>query len=96
MFDGGWHLSFVGGIDRIKEKIKGYSHQEYNNNHILSSIEGKINGNSDLFGRTNNTYRDDIQEYFFDGMKKIDIETYTYPIKIVTLIKDKFPYLIKV
>jgi beta-1,4-mannosyl-glycoprotein beta-1,4-N-acetylglucosaminyltransferase len=95
MFDGGWHLSFVGGIDRIKEKIKGYSHQEYNNNHILSSIEGKINGNSDLFGRTNNTYRDGIQEYFFDNMKKIDIETYTYPKKILSLIKDKFPYLIK-
>lgn len=95
IFDGGWHLSFVGGVDRIKEKIKGYSHQEFNNDNILTSIENKINSNSDLFGRTNNTYRDELQEYFFDGMKKIDIETYTYPTKILTLIKDKFPYLIK-
>jgi beta-1,4-mannosyl-glycoprotein beta-1,4-N-acetylglucosaminyltransferase len=95
IFDGGWHLSYVGGIDRIKEKIKGYSHQEYNNNHVLSSIEGKINNNSDLFGRTNNTYKDGLQEYFFDNMKEIDLETYTYPKNVLSLIKNKFPYLIK-
>lgn len=95
MFASGWHLSYVGGIDRIKQKIKGYSHQEYNNDYILSSLESKISSNKDLFGRTNNTYRDGLQEYFFDGMKKIDLETYTYPKKIVDLVKEKFPYLIK-
>jgi beta-1,4-mannosyl-glycoprotein beta-1,4-N-acetylglucosaminyltransferase len=95
IFDGGWHLSYVGGIDRIKEKIKGYSHQEFNNNHVLSSIEGKINSNSDLFGRTNTTYQDSLQEYFFENMKKIDLETYTYPKNVLNLINNKFPYLIK-
>jgi beta-1,4-mannosyl-glycoprotein beta-1,4-N-acetylglucosaminyltransferase len=95
IFNGGWHLSYVGGIDRIKQKIQGYSHQEYNHNGVLSSIESKINSNSDLFGRRNNTYSDTLQEYFFDNMKKIDIETYTYPKNIVDLIKIKFPYLIK-
>ena len=95
IFNGGWHLSFVGGVDRIKEKIKAYSHQEFNNNRILSSIESKINNNSDLFSRTNNTYKDSLQEYFFSNMKKIDLESYTYPKKMVSLIKNKFPYLIK-
>ena len=95
MFDGGWHLSYVGGVDRIKEKIKSYSHQEFNNNFILSSIEDKINNNSDLFGRTNWTYSDSMQEYFFSEMKKIELETYTYPKNVLNLIKNKFPYLIK-
>jgi beta-1,4-mannosyl-glycoprotein beta-1,4-N-acetylglucosaminyltransferase len=95
IFDGGWHLSYIGGVDRIKEKIKGYSHQEFNNDSVLLSIESKINNNSDLFGRHNWTYRDKLQEYFFDNMKKIDLDTYTYPKSILSLIENKFPYLIK-
>ncbi|MGN1154116.1 MAG: hypothetical protein ACI4S3_08810 [Candidatus Gastranaerophilaceae bacterium] len=28
--DGGWHFSYLGGIDSIVNKIKSFSHQEYN------------------------------------------------------------------
>lgn len=50
----GWHLTFFGGIDQIKNKIESYAHQEFNTDeiknesHILSSIE---NG-KDILNRT--------------------------------------------
>lgn len=28
--NGGWHFSFLGGIDAIRHKLKTYAHQEYN------------------------------------------------------------------
>ena len=28
--DGGWHFSFMGGVERIREKLAAYAHQERN------------------------------------------------------------------
>ncbi len=95
LFESGWHLSFVGGPDRVKTKIQSYSHQEYNNSSFLNNVENNINSNKDLFFRTNLTYKDKFQEYYFSNMKTIDLSNYSYPKKIVDLIKNKFPYLIK-
>lgn len=95
LFDSGWHLSFVGGPERIKTKIQSYSHQEYNNSFILGNIENSINSNTDLFLRKNNTYSDNLQQYYFSEMKKVDLLSYTYPKNIIDFIKNKFPYLIK-
>lgn len=95
LFESGWHLSFIGGLERIKTKIESYSHQEYNNSFFINNIENNLNSNKDLFLRTNNTYKDKYQEYYFSEMKKVDLSTYTYPKNIVDFIKNKFPYLIK-
>lgn len=94
-YDAGWHLSFVGGVDRIKNKIISYSHQEYNHPIILSTIEQKIQENKDLFDRRNKTYNEPSQEYYFEKMKIVDLQNYTYPKKILFLIENKFNYLIK-
>ena len=34
----GWHLSFVGGEERVKTKITNYAHQEFNNSYVIDSI----------------------------------------------------------
>lgn len=91
--NGGWHLSFVGGIDRIKYKISSWGHQEYNNDYIHSSIESKINRNSDIFDR-HNSGAAQHEVYYFDGLKHLSIDGY-YPDEIVELVRTKFPYLIK-
>jgi len=79
--NGGWHLSFMGGVDRIKHKLECYGHQEFNNDFIKSNIEVKVNQNSDLFNRN-------------IASKIIDIDNY-YPYNTIQLIKTKYPYLIK-
>lgn len=94
--DSGWHLSYVGGEQRIKTKIQSYSHQEYNYQYLLDTVQKKIDENTDLFGRKNYSYKDPNQKYFFENMVSINIDEYTYPKKIVNLIKNKFPYLIKI
>lgn len=51
--DGGWHFSYIGGIEMIKAKIQSFSHQEFNKNRYLhkKNIELAIRGKKDLFGR---------------------------------------------
>jgi beta-1,4-mannosyl-glycoprotein beta-1,4-N-acetylglucosaminyltransferase len=49
--NGGWHFSFMGGSESIKTKIDAYSHQEYNNQTILSNVENNIESENDPFFR---------------------------------------------
>ena len=55
--DGGWHFSFVGSEgnlpadQRVKNKIKAYAHQEYNNFRTLRRIKGRVESGSDVFDR---------------------------------------------
>ena len=79
--NGGWHLSFVGGMDRVKHKLESYGHQEYNNDYVKSNIENKIIQNSDLFDRNIKSEIISIDDY--------------YPKNMIELIKNKYPYLIK-
>jgi len=51
---GGWHLSYFGDKNFISNKIKNFSHQEYNNNYYTDTnmINEKINNSYDLFDRS--------------------------------------------
>ena len=51
--NGGWHFSFMGGAEKVKDKITAYSAQEMVNSHVLQSIENNINNNVDPFFRGN-------------------------------------------
>jgi beta-1,4-mannosyl-glycoprotein beta-1,4-N-acetylglucosaminyltransferase len=53
---GGWHLSYFGNSNFIIDKIKSYSHQEYNVMPFISpdKINKHIEESSDLFDRTKN------------------------------------------
>jgi len=90
--NGGWHLSFVGGPDRIKYKLSSYGHQEFNNESIKSNIENKINENSDLLNRRRGD--SDVEKFYYEKLKPLDINGY-FPKNIVELVKNKYPYLIK-
>ena len=51
--NGGWHLSYFGNSDFIKNKIINFAHQEYNNESIVNDdyINNKISKGIDLYGR---------------------------------------------
>ena len=53
IYDGGWHFSFLKEPRRISEKIKGYSHQEYNYPEFTDEkkIEERIKNRVDIFER---------------------------------------------
>jgi len=51
--DGGWHFSFLGDREHIRQKIESYGHIEFNNDLIKSdeNIDKAINEGRDVFGR---------------------------------------------
>jgi beta-1,4-mannosyl-glycoprotein beta-1,4-N-acetylglucosaminyltransferase len=50
---GGWHFSYLGGVQRIQAKIAAFSHQELNHPRYTeaANIAGAIKSGRDLFGR---------------------------------------------
>ncbi len=53
--NGGWHFSYFGDIDFIKNKIQNFAHQEFNNPKYLDNkkIEEQIRNCDDLYFRNN-------------------------------------------
>ena len=39
---GGWHMTYIGGVEAVKNKIKSFSHQEVNTEEFLASLDRKI------------------------------------------------------
>ena len=50
--NGGWHLSYFGNVEFIKNKIVNFSHQEFNNPSCVNDeISTKIENNKDILNR---------------------------------------------
>lgn len=56
--NGGWHLSYFGDLNFIVNKIKSFSHQEYNNNNYIETdkLEEKIKQGINFIGGLNLKY----------------------------------------
>ncbi len=64
---GGWHFSFLQTPEQILEKIKSFSHGEYDNQNLSSKeIEGKILKNEDIFERGTKLEKIDIDKSYPD------------------------------
>lgn len=50
--NGGWHLTYFGGAERIANKLENFAHQEYNKAEFknIDHIESSISEGRDLFG----------------------------------------------
>lgn len=80
--NGGYHFSFLGGVEKIRTKIKSFAHTEFNREDILSeeNIVESIEKGKDVFNRPGVSY-----EF---------VDPYQYPQKIRELM-FKYPHLIK-
>jgi len=79
--NGGWHFTYLGGEERIKQKIESFSHQEYNNPNVKNNISNSLNQNTDIFGRNKQ-------------FKVFDLTEENFP-KYIVENKDKYADLIK-
>ena len=62
---GGWHFSYLQTPSQILNKIKSFSHGEFNNNNINEkNIEEKILKNEDIFNRGINLKKIDLDENY--------------------------------
>jgi beta-1,4-mannosyl-glycoprotein beta-1,4-N-acetylglucosaminyltransferase len=62
--NGGWHLSYFGDKFFIQNKIKNFSHQEYNNAEYtdLEKIENRVKNSVDTFDRNGTIYKIKIED----------------------------------
>jgi hypothetical protein len=71
----------MGGIDRVKNKLKSYSHQENNQTHIIDGVDQMLNTEDTI--------------YDFRGDKSIKVKMgHDHPEWLVQNI-NKFKYLVK-
>jgi beta-1,4-mannosyl-glycoprotein beta-1,4-N-acetylglucosaminyltransferase len=77
--NGGWHFSFMGGEEKIVEKLEAYAHQEYNTSFYKENIVKNITSNSDLF--------------FRGGLTQVELDE-TYPKYLLDNL-DKYKHMLK-
>ena len=83
--NGGWHFSYLGGVDRIITKIESFAHQEFNLDSIKKElkVEQLIQNGKDILGRKSRKFK----------YKPLPID-HSFP-KYLIENQDKFQNLIK-
>lgn len=82
---GGWHFSYLGGVEKIIKKIESFAHTEFNRDDIKSeeNIRQALEEGKDIFGRN------DIR---FEKLTSVDgVE---YPPRLINLMRQ-YPQFIK-
>lgn len=76
--NGGWHFSYFGGVDRIKNKLESYAHQEFNNDIVKQNIHTNIVSNSNILNPGDNTIFKPADRSIFDDEVLNDPEFFPY------------------
>lgn len=73
ILNGGWHFSYMGGIEMIKRKIATIAHSEYDQEQFTSdaNIKRALETGRDLFGREEKFEIVDFESEFSVEMKKV-------------------------
>ena len=83
--NGGYHFTSCGGIDMIREKIKSWGHQEFNNDVVINNIEKNVRSGQDIFQRETGTNlkRIDIYDiHYFDTTMSDVLAPYLHLISV--------------
>lgn len=81
--DCGYHFTSCGSIDMIREKIKSWGHQEFNNSIVIKNIEKNILSGQDIFQRETGT-----------NLKRVDIMDRQYFDSAMSGLLVQYPHLI--
>jgi beta-1,4-mannosyl-glycoprotein beta-1,4-N-acetylglucosaminyltransferase len=90
--NGGWHLSYFGDASFISNKIKNFSHQEYNTIEFTSidNIQERISSKKDLYNRPRDniidlpfTENDYLPPYYYSILKKSKNVCFIHSCRIV-------------
>lgn len=74
IMDGGWHFSYMGGLEKVKQKIQASSAQEWNNEYVINNLEQNLKEERDVILRGDYLSRVSIDDtyprYFLDNLTK--------------------------
>lgn len=77
----GYHFTSCGGLELVREKIKSWGHQEFNNDGVLNNIEKNIASGQDIFQRETGTTLKQVElsdTRFFDSEMSCCIAQYNH------------------
>lgn len=86
----GWHFSYLGGLEKIKEKIRSFAHTEFNKEEFLSdeNIMEAMEKGKDVFKRPGVHYRFVSPLYYPGYLRNIMLQ---YPALLHLKRKDTVP-----
>ena len=58
--NGGWHFSYLGGKEKVKEKIRAFAHTELNPEEIVNQGEGSFRGEKITYIKINDFFPKEI------------------------------------
>lgn len=72
--NGGWHFTWQGGTEKIKNKLEAYDHQEINTDKIKRQIKDTISENKDIRGRHIKFWKDEsrLPKYLLENKGKYE------------------------
>ena len=79
IYNGGWHFTFLGGVEKVLHKLKSYAHSEYNNETFLDEkkIDEFIKNGYDFQNSglkyeiiDINEHKDDYPDYLVNNLNK--------------------------
>lgn len=74
IMDGGWHFSYMGGLERVKQKIEASSAIEWNNDDVINNLEKNLKEEKDAIFRGDYLIKVNIDEtypqYFLNNLNK--------------------------
>jgi beta-1,4-mannosyl-glycoprotein beta-1,4-N-acetylglucosaminyltransferase len=70
---GGWHFSYLGGIEKIKQKIRSFAHTEFNKDEFLQDeyLLKAINNGEDIFKREDVSFKFVSPHYYPNRLRKL-------------------------
>ncbi len=85
----GWHFSYLGGLEKIKQKIRSFAHTEFNKEEFLNdeNILKAMEEGKDIFNRPGVQYKFYPLAYYPAGLRKVMKQ---YPALLHLKRKDSF------
>lgn len=82
---GGWHFSYLGGIEKIKQKIRSFAHTEFNKEEYLQDdyLLKAINKGEDIFKREGVSFKF-VSPYYYPGWLRKEMMGYPAFLHITT------------
>jgi beta-1,4-mannosyl-glycoprotein beta-1,4-N-acetylglucosaminyltransferase len=86
---GGWHFSYLGGLEKIKYKIQSFAHTEFNREEFLNdaNILKAMEEGRDIFNRPDTVYKFISPYYYPYSLRKVMLQ---YPSFMHLKNKDNF------
>jgi len=80
----GWHWTYIGNIEFVKNKIEAFAHTEFNNDQIKDNLELNFDNNVDVLGRGFELKLVNIDSDFYPKYLKENKEKFSKYIKDIT------------